>query len=134
MLECCASGDSSPPPPAAVLASVGNDPTLQSCCARDLKEQAYAGWLKGELLARDRTSARLDIASSVFASPAVPNAICDQEEIDSLDSDGDEGELCASLVHRSGIGSLHVNAAAFCRTAKPARTSALGAYLTGAQS
>ena len=66
MTEQCCSTYAYAEPLSEVLESAADDPALQSCCARDLKQQAYAARLKGELLARDKTTARLEIAARTF--------------------------------------------------------------------
>jgi hypothetical protein len=38
-----------------------HDPTLQSCCRRDLAQQKKGNALRAELLSHDRTNVRLDL-------------------------------------------------------------------------
>ena len=64
--KCCAERHEGRSSLSSVLEAAVDDPTLQDCCARDLKEQAYASWLKRELLARDRIDSRTEIARQTF--------------------------------------------------------------------
>ncbi|KAK9792251.1 hypothetical protein WJX73_007616 [Symbiochloris irregularis] len=90
--HCCASQE-----PAQSLSEVfdsaANDPALQSCCARDLREQAYAARLKAELLSHDRSNTRRDIRNRTFDPylNSLRDAEPTQSDTDSdLEADGEE--------------------------------------------
>lgn len=65
MAECCPSHTSSRPPLSEVLEAAAGDPTLEACCARDMREQAYGAWLKSELQAHDRVDSRVKLVAGV---------------------------------------------------------------------
>lgn len=88
--RCC---DQQAEPLSEVLDSAADDPALQSCCARDLKEQAYVARLKAELLLHDKTNTRCEIAAKAFDPRLndLQDAESSQSDVDS-DLEHDEGD------------------------------------------
>jgi hypothetical protein len=77
------------------LDAVADDPTLASCCAKDLAMRRKSEALKQALSAVDRSTARLKLAAAArpgVAPPEEPGPSPDQEPSDDLESgDDDEG-------------------------------------------
>lgn len=99
--------------PAVSVSEEVDDPALQSCCARDLKEQAYASRLKAQLLACDRSNLRRDIGAKTF-DPHLNALHLDQPEPSASDSDlasdgegdtptGRTGLICLVLITSSTL-------------------------------
>eukprot|EP00884_Botryococcus_braunii_P013703 jgi/Botrbrau1/22333/Bobra.0002s0012.1 len=61
-MACCDTHDEI----ADELTELALDPTLQDCCRRDLKEQAYVERVKSKLLAVDRVDQRTNLARGVI--------------------------------------------------------------------
>jgi hypothetical protein len=61
------------------LEDLASDPTLESCCQRDLQDQALAARLTSQLALHDRSSARLHVAQSVVAAGGDALARLEQE-------------------------------------------------------
>lgn len=53
---------------------LASDPTLESCCQRDLKEQAVVARLKAQLSIHDRSKERLRVAGRVLGAAPVASA------------------------------------------------------------
>jgi hypothetical protein len=66
MNPCCAAQDEI----ATELEDLACDPALQSCCQRDLQEQAYVARVKQQLLAHDRTDERRLLAEQAVRRDA----------------------------------------------------------------
>lgn len=87
------------------------DPTLSSCCQRDLEEQAAVARLKARLAAEDRTNLRKQVAERVLLHrpPAQPPQLSlDEEDLESSDEDqtlgGCEGKPWCAVLEPAGGG------------------------------
>ena len=67
------------------LTELAADPTLESCCRRDLEDQLHVAKTKARLTPVDRSQIRQRMASLVVASAAHPR----NEENDSVFDDDD---------------------------------------------
>ena len=84
------------------------DPTLQSCCARDLEEQATVSRLKAQLSIHDRSKERLRAAGRVIGAappqpPPPPRPASQRQQVDSdLESEEDAVAGEPGLIFRYG--------------------------------
>ena len=67
-MACCSAHDAEDDMLAEELESLANDPTLASCCSRDLRDQAKHERLCSTLRSFDRTNARLNIHQQAIHS------------------------------------------------------------------
>jgi hypothetical protein len=72
------------------LREAAADPTLASCCQRDLEEQAAVAKLKARLTAADRTNLRKHVAQGVLGQPPPHRQSTEADEEDYLASSDDE--------------------------------------------
>ena len=100
MAYCCAAERKPQQTLSEVLKSTAGDPTLQECCARDLREQAYSSWLKAELLATDRINTRRDIAGSVIRSEAIFEPTCKSTGYMTSEDEEAGSEVYRGCAHR----------------------------------
>ena len=97
MAGCCATSQVARHQLAEVLDEAVDDPALQACCARDLREQAYSGWLKAELLARDQSNTKLEIAAAAIRPSSDANLLQNVQDFNDLDCKKDcEGDCAAA--------------------------------------
>lgn len=71
---------------AGELEELAMDPALESCCRRDLEQQAASARLRSKLMIQDRTMVRLKAQSAVFAQPVPGQAAVLQQAGFSSDS------------------------------------------------
>ena len=67
----------------AELTELASDPTLESCCRRDLDDQLRVARAKAQLAPQDRSQARQRIASNVLRQIS-------ESDLESEDSDSEE--------------------------------------------
>ena len=95
------------------------DPTLQSCCARDLEEQATVSRLKAQLSIHDRSKERLRAAGRVIGgAPPPPPPPAGLQQVDSSDLESEDDAVAGE----PGLISLDV--AATCSADEPVTTRA----------
>jgi len=70
------------------LQELALDPTLQSCCQRDLEDQIRIAKYKALLTPQDRSQARNRLAGQVVATPAGINGSDDDEDDAELGESG----------------------------------------------
>lgn len=96
-MDCCEKHDEL----ADELAELALDPTLQDCCRRDLKEQAYVENVKSKLLSVDRVDQRTKLAKGIVKQvvPREASQVGDDDGSDSHLSDADDaGERHLGMV------------------------------------
>eukprot|EP00798_Chlamydomonas_sp_ICE-L_P018729 gene18729-25260_t len=86
-VACC-------PPEAAAEAEerYPDDPTLDECCRRDIREQKQVAVLKATLLTFDTTNERIHIAQQVAAMPPPADSKPEEEDDTSWDGSDDDGD------------------------------------------
>ena len=117
MDPCCAQDDDL----ATELEDMANDPALQDCCRRDLKEQAYVARVKKALLAQDRTDMRTLVADQAVRHDFEARCAGDA---DSLASGSDEETPGVLLPHFSLLCPVSAGAQGLDLLFQPALFSA----------
>jgi hypothetical protein len=91
--DCCIRDSNSPTGVMTELDEILTDPTLDSCCRRDILEQKRVSALKETLLRMDRTTHQLKLTNEVIVKNPPHSVLYSNEEADlsSVASSSDEG-------------------------------------------
>lgn len=112
---------------AAACEALACDPTLESCCQRDLEQQAVVARLKARLSIHDRSKERLRVAARVLGQPShAPPPAAERQSDDDLETDEDDEELG----ERPASGIAHHACACTSPCTPPALRPALQAGCT----
>ncbi len=106
-MACCQPGASAEAAAAAeeAAARFPDDPTLDDCCARDLKEQRQVAMVKAQLLSMDRTTERTKLQQQVLRTTAP-----EEGSSDGWDEDDDEDDLGKALPAQRSLSNEALSA------------------------
>lgn len=118
MDACCGGSDASAAPPGVdqalldELKEIENDPTMASCCVRDLKAQIKSAELRTKLLSVDPSTTRQKLQQQVIMAAAIAQ---EEENDDEADDDGEHGGCCKRRCAGACQARLRARTRARCR-------------------